>query len=200
MSGGPTSPSANGDGDGLRSMIDRLFAASQIAYEIDAMVTGTLRCIEIERRDGDWTERNINLEAALLHARALIEFLVRRTGQGDYMAPGDFGPDWDTRAYADLARQLRPLNVHLAHLSWGRLDPDAPRVSSTIVYDVLDAFRSFADDLEAKGRIGTQPIRDALTAADRRATSFSTTETRVTIVGGRRPLDLDLEIELGPKS
>jgi hypothetical protein len=191
-------------------MTDRLFAASHIAYEIDAMVTGALRCVDIERREGDWTERNINLEAALLHARALIEFLVRRAGQGDYMAPGDFGSDWDTRAYADLARQLRPLNVHLAHLSWGRLDPGVSQVSSTIVYDVLDAFRSFANVLEAEGRIGSQPIRDALAAADRRVTStgepaltpasFTTTDTRVTVVGGRRPLDLDLEIELGPKS
>jgi hypothetical protein len=205
--GAPDSLSTE-ENDVGRSMPERLFAATHIAYELDAMVLGASRCVEIERCDGDGTERNINLEAALVHARALIEFLVRPPNKQGYMAPADFGLEWDTRRYAKLARQLQPLNVHLAHLTWGRLDPDAPAVSSNIVYEVLDAYCIFVAELEAAGRIGSMPIRNSLKNAAKGAEradgsglvpmSFATTDMRSTAAGGRRPLDLGLDIDLGP--
>ena len=191
-------------------MEKRLFAISHIVYEIDTMVTATLRHREIEDAGGDWIERNINLESALLHARALIEFLVRKSGRDDYMFPSDFGSGWDTSQCREVASQLGALNAHLAHLTWTRLDKDAPRVSRTLIYDVLTDSGAFASYLKKNGRLGWQAIEEAIAEAKRLAESrgglcsgtihppFTTADTRVSVVGGRRPLELDLDISLTP--
>lgn len=203
----PTSP--DGPQDELRPMDERLFALSQIVYEIDTMTTATLRYRALDRAGGLRVERNIYLEAALLHARALIEFLVRKPTSDSYMCPADFGPGWDRSNCGSLGRELSPLGAYLAHLTWTRIELGGPRLSDSLIYDVLDALEAFASHLKQLGRLGAQPIADAVTEAKRHADeaggftsssvpAFSTSDSIMMSGGGGRPLELDLQVGVAP--
>lgn len=110
----------------------------------------------------DQYSRNLYLEGALLHARNLIEILADSRSGNDYMKPDDFAPGWDTAHWSHLKRQLDPLNEHLSHLSWKRLDPAALPPSATVFRDILEAGEAFRAHLADGPNVGGTPLADTL--------------------------------------
>ena len=101
---------------------------------------------------------NALLEAPLLHARSLIEFLIRpaREQGADDMLRTDFADDWKPTPNASVGRLsgLWPgLNRYLRNLSWERLEPkgwDASEIST----GVLAVARAWAELVAAQGSAG----------------------------------------------
>jgi len=89
-------------------------AATHIAYEYGEFV----RCAG--QIDGAF------LEASLLHARNLIEFLIGRGRRHpNDITPDDFVDGWvppDTEETHRLKQALPEIDQHLSHLSWERVD------------------------------------------------------------------------------
>jgi hypothetical protein len=102
-------------------------ALAQVGYEVRMCCVSALLWLEAmddaERAD----QRNAFLEAELLHARALFEFLVKRNERPapDDMLRTAFAPDWKAEpvnAAQVLHREVPLMNKHLVHLSWSRVD------------------------------------------------------------------------------
>lgn len=137
-------------------------ALTDLGYEFDACVEDTRRLL---RSLDDPTDRNAYLEAALLHARVLSEFLTRdetRPQYRDDMLRIDFASPWlanpsvaDRRAglvggdqgvrasVLRLDRAVLLANKHLAHLTWARPSSargatGADNVDTLFVQIVLD--------------------------------------------------------------
>jgi len=97
------------------------------------------------------------LEAHLLHARNLIEVLVRKLprspGAQDTLRT-DFLPsgveDWTPSPPAAVARlhgHWRVLNRHLSHVSWDRISDDEEWTHALIAQDILDVATAWCDFL-----------------------------------------------------
>lgn len=115
-----------------------------IEYEVSA-------CAEYARRlathhSSDRDEEIAYLEALLLHARALHEFLLRplvdRPRQED-MLRTDFAPEWDPKADDSGTKRLKraateldvavpDMHKHLMHLTWRRVEDQGPAVWSFV--------------------------------------------------------------------
>lgn len=187
----------------LRSGEVRLMAVGHIAYEIETMVQAAIRFYDLNEEDSDGLARNVFLESALLHARNLVEFIA--TPHDDkYMRPEDFAPGWDYRPWTELKRELGPLNQHLSHLSWKRLDPNAAALSRNLFRRVLDGCEAFRVHLAASPSVGDGTLVDVLkrvqqlatprlktaTCSNAPALTTSVTESRMSVV--EDPLDLRL--------
>jgi hypothetical protein len=100
--------------------------AQHVAYEVNGGVAGYLRSVE----DAD----NLAGEAALLHLRQLIEFLVGRGGPGEVLRndrdvwPSDWSLAWqvDDASTAYLRRYLLDIDRYLSHFSIDRAEPAPP--------------------------------------------------------------------------
>ena len=91
------------------------------------------RCAECAARrdvalsEDDGLVADACLEAMLVHARAVLDFLLNDSRFPTDIRRSTFpGPDWD-RPTSELATSLRDditvVNKHLAHLTWERIDP-----------------------------------------------------------------------------
>ena len=73
----------------------------------------------LEGKTGDWQTEV--LEAYLIHARVLITFLgANGRIESDDVTPGNFGVTWtwpSTPEAAEIEKQSKPINKHLAHLT-----------------------------------------------------------------------------------
>jgi hypothetical protein len=86
---------------------DRVDALGHLSHEIGTMIEAWRRVEEIDQtKSGEALERIAYLECALLHARALIEFLAVIPAWRESMRPTDFVPEWDYRQIATLRPEL----------------------------------------------------------------------------------------------
>jgi hypothetical protein len=100
---------------------------------------------------------NAFLEAYLLHARNLIEFLIGRDRRhSNDITPDDFATGWvapETEATQRLIARLPDIDQHLSHLSWERvawMKPDRtpkPWNYVEIRDDMIGVFVAFVDFL-----------------------------------------------------
>jgi hypothetical protein len=116
--------------------------------------------------------QHATLEAMLIHARNLIEFLVVREPDSRGMHAMDFVVDWQAPtkatmksvrdAAARLCNERRSINEHLAHLSWARVEPiDKDWKFEQLVGDVLTVF----DDVVRQPDKAKSPAVSTLQAA-----------------------------------
>jgi hypothetical protein len=117
-------------------------AASHTCYELLAMVDATVRLA----RNGD----PAFLEAALLHARNLIEFFSE--WPSSKITAGDFLSDWKPISGNRFQEANRVLNNWSSHLTWLRVDEEEKLPSPTWdpVPLVLDLVGLFDAELVAK--------------------------------------------------
>lgn len=128
-------------------------AMGHVAYEVTQMTrAATLIGPGVPTATDDQrTAWNAALESALLHARALIEFMLDPKKHDDDIRPDDFYPGWAgpppaVRARLDAERKL--LHKHLSHLTWKRVsDEPAAWDHNATVRLIVDQLASFADHL-----------------------------------------------------
>ncbi|MEI6623802.1 MAG: hypothetical protein WCP28_18065 [Actinomycetes bacterium] len=108
----------------------RMDATAHIAYEVGQCIDSAVACRRKSAKpDGDPVVQNACLEASLLHARVLVEFLLEAPSRTDDMRIEQFGPAWTPRSEvvveaAERLRAIKPvMNKHLAHLTWTRIFP-----------------------------------------------------------------------------
>jgi hypothetical protein len=85
----------------------------------------TLRCRALERSDVDvGVAQNAFLEAMLLHARCLLEFVID-SSDGTNIRARDFVEDFrlPESERAQAGRLYNGICTHLSHLSWARTEP-----------------------------------------------------------------------------
>lgn len=70
----------------------------------------------------DQTLRNALLEAHLVHARCMLEFLTNRDGRKRQIVATHFAPGWDAPNHETLDDLYERICIHLAHLSKDRLE------------------------------------------------------------------------------
>jgi hypothetical protein len=134
---------------------DHALAMSHVGYEATQMTrAATLIGPGVPTSTDDqrfaW---NAALESALLHARALIDFMLDGKSHDDDIRPGDFYPGWSgpppaVRTRLDRERKL--LHKHLVHLTWKRVaaEPAAWDHFATVRL-IIDQLGSFADHLSS---------------------------------------------------
>lgn len=112
---------------------------------------------ELGRQGHPAIVQNALLEAVLIHARQLIDFLIRNPTRDDDMIRSDFGGgDWtpspaDAVARLDSADLRDLINKHLAHLTWGRIAPEPPAWEvASIVEDLIVVAAEWGKSLQEK--------------------------------------------------
>jgi hypothetical protein len=152
-----------------------------VNYELGALVDchrGLLRAEGMLDAIG----QNAYLEAMLVHARCLIEFIAKDRNES-YIHRHDYVPGWEVSdaAGADRARKLfREISKHLSHLSWKRARTGQP--AAPWPYElptlVMKLFNEFAVEVRrvhgekpwvALFESGVQYIETELRSAPRRA-------------------------------
>jgi hypothetical protein len=101
--------------------------ATAVNYELGALVDCYRRLLRAEG-DFDAIGKNAYLEAMLVHARCLIEFIAKPRNK-DHIHRHDYIDDWDVNdtAASDRARKLfSEISKHLSHLSWRRARTGQP--------------------------------------------------------------------------
>jgi hypothetical protein len=95
------------------------------------------------------TFRNALLEAELVHARCLLEFLLNKDNKGQSIVGSRLSPHWTPPNEEKLDQEYKRICDHLAHLSKKRLPPQpAPKWNiSALVGMILDALESLAGQL-----------------------------------------------------
>jgi hypothetical protein len=147
-----------------RPMAEKTDALAHIAYEVQMCAEAAIRCAqqEVLLRTGavrDQAPRNAYLESSLMHARGLYEFLIKdkRRPRDDDMLREDFGPAWkaapgrEVEAKIRLAAWLPDAYMHLAHLTWRRVDePDQHEWTPVqIASDIINLSRGWAVHIAA---------------------------------------------------
>ena len=143
---------------------DLMEAWSAVMYELSEMLADA-RLFSHHRGS---KLHNLTLEGTLLHARALIEFVVGRRDQKTGamrrskldIDPGDFASDWNPDALPPPARDaverllvdLPLIDSTLSHLSWERADrgetDKVPWDFARIPSDIVTVFDAFAEHLD----------------------------------------------------
>jgi hypothetical protein len=153
-----------------RSTDDLITAAGHVQYELDALVGCYRRFLsaEEESKKEPTSESiliaNSYLEAMLVHARCLIEFIARRRDTRD-IHRRDYLPAWDPseedRREADVLYDR--ISKHLAHLSWERTVPadEFPGWAYDLPHFVLRLFEEFDAEVR-KGRPWTTLIESGV--------------------------------------
>lgn len=130
-------------------------------------------CAETVRRDreGPPLLRNAVLEAALAHARLLIEFVagrpdrsnpVQRYRSDKDIQPTDFLTEWQSSAGVNLDQYLDLADKNVEHLSLARTTSEPPLWSVGRMLDaILLQLRLFADAAQREG----SPFADTFQAA-----------------------------------
>src|SRR5947207_3316592 len=140
-------------------------AAQHVAYELEVMVA-TAIAVESPSPDAianalaagavvaPLAENHGVLEACLLHARNLIDFLLGQKIATD-VHRSDFVAQWAPQKTdgTRFLRKTRPLlNKHLAHITWDRvLNPPSPWPHLRIAGEIMNVFASFLEALIAAG-------------------------------------------------
>jgi hypothetical protein len=167
-----------------RSIDERQRALVHVGYELTRMVELALRIGPADRA-GDKVAADAFLEATLVHARNIIEFLK---GGGRYlsdMRPSTFITGWELEpALAErLGDAKADIDRHLSHLTWKRVDDGAVGWPyKNVARQVVEAFRSLVEEAEADvahGSARTTPmvasvLRTALDAVDDLAPTVTT--------------------------
>lgn len=131
--------------------------AEAVNYELGALVDcyrGLLR----SEGDFDAIGSNAYLEAMLVHARCLIEFIARPRNKG-YIHWHDYLDEWEVAdtAASDRASDLfGEISKHLSHLSWHRArGGENPRWPYELPNLVMTLFKEFA--VEVRNVHGDKP-------------------------------------------
>lgn len=134
------------DVTGHRTFLQLKAAVEHIGYELDMCMAAF--AMQANLGGAPSHELNVVLEAQIVHARALIEFLLR-DGRTSDMRRDQFAAGW-TPSPEDAVTRLEaiwePANRRVGHLSWVRVDE--PRVSWLVVriaQDVLAVAKSWND-------------------------------------------------------
>jgi hypothetical protein len=129
-------------------------AAAHVQYELGALVGCYERLLTAEKDAKDPFDANYYLEAMLVHARCLIEFIAKRRRKRD-IHRHDYLPGWEPRKReGDEARLLfKKISKHLSHLSWKRAEIVEPQEPPTWSYElpffVVTLFEEFLVDIES---------------------------------------------------
>lgn len=170
-----------------------------LGYEIETLID--LKGVTEEYgKSGPAIVYHACLEAALLHARAVIEFLAGRNWDWPWskrdLQPLHLLHGWPENDPWGLRRHLDLIDPHLSHLSLERgvLDVENDWSLEEIIDDVVAALRDFVDAMRAAGSPYTVTIAAAMrnaprppaispTVQSRRGITFSTGDSKLTING-----------------
>jgi len=116
-----------------------------VGYELTTMVRQFTMMERARDRGSSDAEPIVQVcfEAALLHARNLIEFLTYNATGDSTMHPSDFGSAWVGRLADPTINKI--VNRHLTHLRWERVTDPLPTWFDMrpLVDDLLGLFREF---------------------------------------------------------
>lgn len=135
-------------------------AATQVCYELQMAVRASRQLPACEGQ----LDRNVYLEAMLLHSRNMIEFLCGRPtgtpGRSQWkprdIRPADFLEDWNPppEPVERLHVQLDLIDKHLSHLSWERTK-DQREWTPAVIDDLATLFDAFVASMEGRPHHGT---------------------------------------------
>ena len=138
--------------------------ASHVGYELELMAHAASN---LAQATPDSIDATLALEAMLVHARCLIDFLGLRADEireNDDLWHRDFTRHWDSAtARSEFWKTRDEINKRLAHLTWRRARTDNSWQFGDLTQRILRAFRRFVIVLEAD--IDSDP--EALTALRR---------------------------------
>jgi hypothetical protein len=141
----------------------------QWGYELEACAACA---VELEAHPDGSVVGNACLEAHLVHARALIEFLLetKRRPYDDDMLRTDFAPEWVPSPSDEVARVMarkESINKHLAHLTWRRVEDVEPIdwTYQQMAQDVVAIAQAWADHVnDSDPTIGSLALSHVQTA------------------------------------
>jgi hypothetical protein len=153
---------------------ERIRALQVVGYELRMMAHASDRLRQAQLADDDGMTQNAYLESALLHARALTAFLLRRSKPGSDIRRTDFAPEW-TPTPPEAVKRLNDhyllLHKYLAHLTWERVSKDAPVWDyPNIATDVIDVADAWSAHLESADRPMWEVLRPHVLLARRTLT------------------------------
>ena len=135
-----------------RTAGQRIRALRTVGFELRMMghASGLLR--QAQLADEDPMAQNAFLESALLHARTLTAFFIKKRSHASDIHRTDFAPEWSLEP-ADAVKRLDDryllLHKYLAHLTWERVSKDAPIWNyPNIASDILNVAEAWASHLE----------------------------------------------------
>lgn len=148
-----------------RTERELMIAAAHVGTELVTMTREGTRAVITGSNAPDEYERAASIEAALIHLRALCEFLVGRgpskepTGRPRRWNPRDISPldfveGWDppeTPATRALTEILPLLDQRLAHLSWRRVEEPQFSFSIEILDHCIRSYQEFLNHAVAGG-------------------------------------------------
>jgi len=108
------------------------------------------------------------LEATMIHARLLIEFLAGREHRDSRdVQPSDFLPGWEHPDPSLLRRHLKMIDPYLAHLSKARSDDTTAPAGflTNLVDDVMAGMALFVEALTTAASPYASAFQGALTVA-----------------------------------
>ena len=147
-------------------------AARHIAYEVRELGRILSRYEQLPKRDANL--QNALLEAYLVHARCLIEFLNGRLRSGARrwdardIRPTDFTAGWLPSGRTNrLDGYLRRIDGHLAHLTWERVDRPHRKTWNMLALtrEILRHLTRFVDLLDAENSPAGPRLHAALSDA-----------------------------------
>jgi len=180
-------------GGGRRYAIDVPLTGEEIENIAGHLLHEIMTLAELPRwvdkfnREGPPILKIACLEAALVHARTLIEFVGGRQRQGKDITPGHFVSGWDPAIQLN-EKYLEKIDQYLAHLSLARtkLETETKWNLTEMVGDIMQALRPFADRMETEGSPYAAEIGQAIgNAGEERANHpivATTTNTNVVVV------------------
>jgi hypothetical protein len=173
-----------------RSDEDLTTAAGHVEYELKALVGCYERLLTAEKEPPDLFAANSYLEAMLVHARCLIEFIAKSRSKRD-IHRHDYVPGWELSDEVDRdeARLLfKKISKYLSHLSWRRADAAAdefPSWSFQLPSFVARLFEEFLVELESAH--GEKPwftlLKEGIHSARRRLSATPRVVGEVTTSG-----------------
>ena len=140
----------------FRSDRSRIRALRTVGTELRMMAHTFALLRRAELADENPMAQNAYIDSAHLRARAMVEFLLQ-TGRGSDIRRTDFASDWDpepSEAVNRLNANNRLLHKYLAHLTWERVDPDAPALNyPNIAADVIDVAAAWSEHLASENQL-----------------------------------------------
>jgi hypothetical protein len=142
-----------------RSIDEQVQALQDLGFELRMMAHAFVLLRQARDSDDDPMAENAFIDSSHLHARVLIDFLVR-PGRPSDVRRTDFAPEWDpepSEAVKRLNTNNRLLHKYLAHLTWERVSKDAPGWDyPDIVFDVIDVAEAWFKHLSSANQfLGT---------------------------------------------
>ena len=138
--------------------------AKQVAYELTELLSCAVWIVEWPHGTGaDQTLKNALLEAELVHARCLLEFLLNRDNQKESIVAYHFAPTWTAPNEGVLKSDHKRICDHLSHLSKKRLAGKEVWDLVAIPGAVLDAMENLVQQLGVAPHeeVLRQRVRDA---------------------------------------